>query len=229
MSARRAPSALNVRGATTRERLLEAARELFFEKGYTATGLAEILERADAKSGSFYHFFESKEALLQSVLERYVETLHPVLLAPIYARVSDPLERVFALLAKYREVLVATSFAYACPIGRVALEVDPEMERVHRKVAENFAAWTNAVRANLEAARDRFDETVDMERLATFILTVMEGAVMQSRAYKSVAPFDKSVAVLADYLARLQHGGAAVAPRHTPRARTSRRRSRPQA
>jgi AcrR family transcriptional regulator len=41
---------------TTRSRLLEAARYLFWEKGYAATGMAEILERAQANSGSFYHF-----------------------------------------------------------------------------------------------------------------------------------------------------------------------------
>ena len=51
----------------TRERLIEAARHLFWERGYAATGLAEILARAGANSGSFYHFFESKDALLRTV------------------------------------------------------------------------------------------------------------------------------------------------------------------
>jgi len=53
-----------VNDRSTRERLLDAARYLFWERGYTATGMAEILHRAQANAGSFYHFFPSKEALL---------------------------------------------------------------------------------------------------------------------------------------------------------------------
>ena len=61
--------------ATTRDRIIEAGRHLFWEKGFAATGLAEILARADANSGSFYHFFESKDALLRAVLDLYVTAL----------------------------------------------------------------------------------------------------------------------------------------------------------
>ena len=46
---RSTPAAAN----TTRARLLDAARYLFWEKGYTATGMSEILGRAQANSGSF--------------------------------------------------------------------------------------------------------------------------------------------------------------------------------
>src|ERR1035438_4751195 len=49
---------------TARELLLDAARYLFWEKGYAATGVAELLQRAHVNSGSFYHVFPSKEALL---------------------------------------------------------------------------------------------------------------------------------------------------------------------
>jgi TetR/AcrR family transcriptional repressor of nem operon len=56
----------------TRERILEAARYLFWERGYSATGINDILKQAQARSGSFYHFFAGKEALLNAVLASYV-------------------------------------------------------------------------------------------------------------------------------------------------------------
>ena len=59
--------------ADTRTRLVEAARYLFWARGYAATGLSEILRRARANSGSFYHFFDSKDALLRTVLDTYVD------------------------------------------------------------------------------------------------------------------------------------------------------------
>src|SRR6202008_4378815 len=93
---------------TTRDRLLDAARYLFWEKGYAATGMAEILERAGANSGSFYHFFDSKEALLLVVLDSYLEGLEPVIVRPAFASESDPIERIFAILAGYRLRLLDT-------------------------------------------------------------------------------------------------------------------------
>ncbi len=205
-----------VAGRDTRQRILDAARDLFYEKGYAATGLAEILQRAEANSGSFYYFFESKEALLGAVLDEYVDALRPVLLDPIYARVRDPIDRIFALLEKYRSLVVATGFGYACPIGRIAFEVEPEMERIHARVAANFAGWSAAIHENLEAARDRFPRRCDLRRLSVFVLTVMEGAVMQARSFKSVTPFDDSVAALREYFEVLQR---------QPRSRRSRVKS----
>ena len=51
----------------TRERLLEAARYLFWERGYAASSLNDILHRAKARSAGFYHFFRGKEDLLHAV------------------------------------------------------------------------------------------------------------------------------------------------------------------
>ena len=59
----------------TRERLLETAARLFHEQGYAATGVATILREADANSGSLYHFFPNKDALLAGVLEWYRDHL----------------------------------------------------------------------------------------------------------------------------------------------------------
>jgi TetR/AcrR family transcriptional repressor of nem operon len=188
---------------STRERLVEAGRHLFWEKGYAATGLAEILSRAGANSGSFYHFFESKDALLRTVLTTYVELLEPQVLQPVAAAVSDPLARVFALLAGYRQRLADTDCRYGCPIGRLALELDPENEPAQRLIAANFAAWKRAVEAHLRAAG-----VAAPAQVATFVLTVMEGGVMQARAHRSLAPFDDCVAQLRLHLANLPRGAA---------------------
>src|SRR3954469_23001072 len=152
---------------TTRARLLEAARYLFWEKGYAATGMAEILDRAQANAGSFYHFFPGKESLLLAVLETYLDGLEPAILRPAFARHRDPIRRIFAILAGYRERLVSTGCRYGCPLGRLALGVAAENLPAHDLIARNFAAWTAAVRACLEAARRRFPPRTDLDALAT--------------------------------------------------------------
>ena len=187
----------------TRERLIEVAMELFYQQGFHATGLAQILKQAEVNSGSLYHFFDSKEELLLAVLDRYRQLMWPVLLQPAFEPVEDPVERIFALLGLYRQGLVMTDCTAGCPIGNLALELKDFHPKAHRKVAENFEGWRQAVRGCLDEAAGRFPAGTDTDRLATFILTTMEGGVMQSRAYRSLQPFDDSVAALRDYLDRL--------------------------
>jgi hypothetical protein len=59
------------------------------------------------------------------------------------------------------------------------------------------------IRKCLDDAGERVPAEVDRQQLAQFVLTVMEGAVMQSRAHASIAPFDAAVAHLRDYFNRL--------------------------
>jgi TetR/AcrR family transcriptional repressor of nem operon len=182
---------------TARELLLDAARYLFWEKGYAATGVAELLQRARVNSGSFYHVFAGKEALLLAVLEGYLDGLEPAVLRPAFARRRDPIGRIFAILEGYREKLLATGCQYGCPIGRLALEIEAENLPAHSRIAANFAAWTAAVRGCLEAAR--LPPDCDTDALATFVLSTMEGGVMQARSYRRMQPFDQSVAQLRNY------------------------------
>jgi TetR/AcrR family transcriptional repressor of nem operon len=192
----------------TRDRLVEAARYLFWERGYGATSMSEILARAGANSGSFYHFFDSKEALLLVVLETYREGLEPAILEPARTAAQDPLDRIFSILAGYRERLVETNCAYGCPLGRLALEIDPENRPAHRLIAENFAGWRDAIRGFLGDAHERLPRDLDRDALAALVLSVMEGGVMQSRAAGTLEPFDRSVAQLKDYFQRLMTAGA---------------------
>jgi AcrR family transcriptional regulator len=206
----------------TRDRLVEAALYLFWLQGYAATGIAQILEKAEANAGSFYHFFKRKEDLLLAVLRLYIDSLDSVIVGPVRERYADPIDRVFGILAFYRRNLIATGCAYGCPIGRLALEIPPEQTDVHRRLAENFDGWTAAVEKCLEEGRDRFPPGTDLGTLATFVLTVMEGGVMQARAQRHIGPFDASVDHLRDYFRRLTIKDASPAPRKSGGARSRR-------
>ena len=105
----------------TRDRIVEAARRLFWERGYAATGVAQILKAAGAKSGSLYYFFPTKEDLLLAVLEWYKHNLWPQVVQPVFERVQDPIERIFGILDGYRRHLEAAKYTYGCPIGNLAL------------------------------------------------------------------------------------------------------------
>jgi len=197
-------------GKDTRARIIEAAMELFWEKGYTSTSIADILSRSQVNSGSLYHFFPGKQDVLLAVLDGYRDGIEAMLLQPAWAGVDDPIERVFALLALYRRLIVETECQYGCPIGSLALELHDADPIVRQRLAENFTGWVDAVEACLRAASNRFCRGTDFRALAELALNVMEGGVMQARTFRDVAPFDRAVAQYRAYIDALIEKEAAL-------------------
>ncbi|MFZ5669419.1 MAG: TetR/AcrR family transcriptional regulator [Pseudomonadota bacterium] len=201
----------------TRERILFAAMRLFADKGYLSTSVADILKEAGANSGSLYHFFPTKQDVLLAVLELYRDGIYPMLLAPAWAGVDDPVERIFALLGAYRQALAESACLYGCPIGSIALELHEPDPPVRELLSVNFEGWVRHVKACLDAARERLPAGTDTRALATFVLTTMEGGVMQSRTHRTLEAFDASVAGLRDYFNLL---GAASGAAHAEQRET---------
>ncbi|WP_294122965.1 TetR/AcrR family transcriptional regulator [Sphingomonas sp.] len=197
-------------GKDTRARIVEAAMELFWEKGFSSTSIADILSRSQVNSGSLYHFFPGKQDVLLAVLEGYRDGIDEMLLGPAWNGIDDPVERVFALLALYRRLIVETECQYGCPIGSIALELHDADPIIRQRLAENFTGWVDAVEACLRSAEGRFRPGTDYRALAEMALNVMEGGVMLSRTFRDVAPFDRAVAQYRAYLDALIEKEAAL-------------------
>lgn len=186
---------------------MEAARQLFFQQGYGATGIAQILKESQANSGSLYHFFPTKEDLLVAVLEQYKAMLQTHVIGPAYERVDDPIERVFMVLDGYRRLLEATHYALGCPIGNLALEISNSHPLARRYVVENFENWRLAIRELIEDASGRLPPDTDPDALSKLVLAAMEGAVMLARAYQNFDAFDGVVQQLRDHFELLVRSG----------------------
>jgi TetR/AcrR family transcriptional regulator, transcriptional repressor for nem operon len=211
-----------LQAAETRDRLLRTAFQLFHEQGFNATGVATILREAGVNPGSMYHFFESKDELLLHVLDFSLGYLSPAVMDPAEAKTADPIGRVFALLDQYRTGMDRRGCKMGCPIGNLALEVSDGNAKARALIHRNFENWVDRVERWLVAAGDRLPLDVDRRRLARFVLTVMEGGLMQSRAAGTLEPFDEAVETLREHLKMLA-GRGSVSTRKKRVARSSRR------
>ncbi|MEZ6023506.1 MAG: TetR/AcrR family transcriptional regulator [Hyphomonadaceae bacterium] len=178
---------------STRDKIVHAAMELFWLKGYNSTSVADLLSRTQLNSGSLYHVFPSKQDVLVGVLEAYRDGIEVMLLEPAWGAVDDPIEKIFALLGGYRTMIVESDCTYGCPIGSLALELHEPDPKVRELLAQNFQNWTAAVERCLAAAGPRLPANTDKQALAQFVLTAMEGGVMQARTHRDVAYFDRAV------------------------------------
>ena len=89
------------KGVRTRERLVEAAKEIFEEHGFLNARISDISERAGQSHGSFYYYFDSKEEIFREVAiavdKRLFSALDEVILGeqplPSYQRVREAMRR----------------------------------------------------------------------------------------------------------------------------------------
>jgi AcrR family transcriptional regulator len=169
----------------TRDRLVETSSALFQRRGFTGTGIKQILTEAGAPFSSLYHFFPGgkdelcAEAIRVSGLgyQRLVEAVLDA--APdILTAVSDGFEGA-------AETLRTTDYADACPIATVALEVASTNEQLRVATADVFASWITALTARFAA------EGISRARarhLAISVIALLEGGFMLSRAARSTEP-----------------------------------------
>jgi AcrR family transcriptional regulator len=81
-----------------RDRILDAATDLFFARGYGATSIDAVAQRARISKRTFYHRFDDKAALFGAVLHRIIEGLRPPASMPLLA--GADLEEVLQRLAR---------------------------------------------------------------------------------------------------------------------------------
>jgi TetR/AcrR family transcriptional repressor of nem operon len=110
---------------------------------------------------------------------------------------------VFGLLAGYRRMLELTRFRHGCPIGNLVLELAESHPHARELLQQNFEGWLDAVEACFVEARERLPEDADPRRLAVFVLTTMEGAVMLARTARSFEAYDAAIVSLREYVERL--------------------------
>ena len=167
----------------TRERLIQAARELIFKRGYANVGVQELCERASVKKGSFYHFFPSKRDLTLAALEQhwwaYRISIERCVAAPMSAfeRVQllfDSLYREYQARAENQEVLTG------CAFGTLSMEVSAHDAVLREALEQVFKEWSGLFKRLFEDAINRAElpETTDSALAGETLLAYLEGVLL---------------------------------------------------
>jgi len=176
----------------TRSRLLEKGGDLVSSRGFNATGVQEITAAAGVPKGSFYNYFDSKEAFAVEVLSEYwvsVVALYGPILTDNHIPPLSRIARYFAGLADFHE---RRQYAFGCLIGNMALEVTSSSEEVRVKLAAIYREWSASLADCLREAQARKELAPgkDAKQLAAALIDTFEGAVMRAKVERSRAPFD---------------------------------------
>lgn len=173
----------------TRDRILTTAADLLRRKGYTGTGLQEVVDASEAPFGSIYHFFpDGKEQLgAEAIREGGKVYLH--LIEAYFDPDGDLVAATRDFFRGAAEVLRASDYEDACPIATVALEVASASEPMRQASAEVFESWVSEAASRFRAAGLPAEAAREVTVVA---LELLEGAFLLCRAWRSTEPLESA-------------------------------------
>jgi TetR/AcrR family transcriptional repressor of nem operon len=157
----------------SRERILKAASGLFREKGYHATGVDELMEKAGLTAGAFYAHFKSKKQLLAESLSYSLERNRSRLLGGTEMLRGDRF--VQAVLAKYVSELHRDHPEQGCPLPALAAELPRHSRETAEIICQYLEKWTEILLPHLEGSRGQ------RRKQALRLFSQAVGAVLVSR------------------------------------------------
>jgi AcrR family transcriptional regulator len=164
------------RSETTRQKLLDAAIDLFSEVGYAAAGLGEIIERAGMTKGALYHHFDSKEALATAIIEQGTNLTRDAF-RHVCESSSPALENLIHGVFIVADLLVSDKTARTAEqLTRGLAEFNSAASRAWSGLLDSMT--TQARRASAE---DDLWEGVDPDVVTEAILNTMLGALLLSK------------------------------------------------
>jgi TetR/AcrR family transcriptional repressor of lmrAB and yxaGH operons len=175
----------------TRERLLATGERLFRAQGYSGTGLKQLAKEADAPWSSMYHFFPGGKQQLGAEIVRHAADHYAHLIAKAFAAYPEPADAVAAVFKAEARILTESKFRNGCPVAAVTLDVASTVEELRRPCAEAFDLWIETIARGLGATGL---PAKDARTLASYVLSSLEGAILLSRAEKSVVPIERTAA-----------------------------------
>lgn len=179
-------------GSETRQRLIEAARDLMHETSFAAVSVGDVCAAAGANRGSLYHFFASKEELGQAVLEENWARMSRVIEAALEEELP-PLERIDLFVAHFAEMLSLMRDHFGatpgCPVGTLGAELAGHAPDLRAAVRATLDAWIGRFHEMVVAAQadGTVPRDVDARGAARRLVAHIQGLATLAQAYDDPA------------------------------------------
>ncbi len=184
--------------ASTKQLLLEVGKQLIWEKGYNATGIQDVLRVANVPKGSFYHYFESKDAFTFAVLESYIQETYTHFGHYLEDESLTPLTRVRQLFEAAGRWFESLPSYCGCMVGNLSQELAAYNEVFRLKLQDVFEHSRLGICHCLQQAQESGELSTGLaaDQLADFCLSGLQGALLRMKVSQDSAPLHAFLAIL---------------------------------
>ncbi len=176
---------LTARGAATRARIVEAAADLVYEQGVSATSLDDIMTATRTSKSQLDHYFADKDALICAVIgrqtERVLDGQDP------YLRDLDSMTGLRRWYAAILEIQQQRRGLGGCPVGSLASALSDSSEDARLLLADSFRRWEVRLQTGLRAMQrtGELQADADPADLAAAIMTALQGGLLLTQTTRS--------------------------------------------
>lgn len=177
------------RGEDRREKILAVAEAAILQKGFSATSIEDILERAHITKGGFFYHFPDKGHLARALVERYIDadmTFFDSLEARACELSEDPLQQMLLFVNLLAESMENLETVHpGCLVASFTYESQLLDEDVHARIAAGTLQWRCKFRSMLERIEQpqRLANEVPIDQVSDMLSASIEGGILLSRIF----------------------------------------------
>ena len=184
---------MGTKGEGNRQRIIDAADNLFYRRGYNQTSFQDISDATGIPRGNFYYYFKTKDEILGAVVNSRIASFS-AMLNQCEAETDDARERLllFSNMLEYNSDDVVQS---GCPIGSLSSELaknDTELHEISRQAFVLLRDWI----------KQQFDSLglPNSEDLAMDLLAKLQGVTVMACAFNDMAFIKRSHLEIKDWI-----------------------------
>ena len=180
------PEPTTRRGKDTKGRIVEAAAQLMYERGVSATSIEDVLAASGTGKSQLYHYFASKEDLVAEVLRHQLEqVLREQSVYPL-----DTWEGISAWFQSMVDMQQDQRGYRGCPLGSIAGQLLDQGDPMRSQAADAFTRWESVLSHGLRAMQTNglLRDDADPDALAESTIAVLQGGYLVSSAKRDVRP-----------------------------------------
>ena len=189
----------------TKARIIHQAAELFNQKGYVGSSIADIMQATGLKKGGIYNHFKSKDELALEAFDYAVSLVSQEIWSALKTK-RNALERLQALVSSYLAYIDNPPIIGGCPILNTAIETDNTDSILRDRALAAVNSWRSLIIRIIEKGikKGEVRSTVEPDTVATIIVATLEGAIMMSQLEQNPVHLKRAVAHLQSYIQK-QH------------------------
>ncbi|HET8840537.1 MAG TPA: TetR/AcrR family transcriptional regulator [Ktedonobacteraceae bacterium] len=189
------------KGEKTRQAILERAAQIFSLSGYMGTSIENLMQVTGLTKGGIYNHFGSKEAL---TLEAFDYAQHKVeqRFSEMIQGAGGAIDRLLAVVSIFRSLIYEPLFPGGCLLLNTAIETDDADPVLRERARQAASSWQSYIIRTVQRGieRQQIQPTTDPLRVATLLISTLEGAVMLCKLHSTKTYMDQVVDYLTGYL-----------------------------
>lgn len=177
-----------------RERIINAANKLFYEKGFNQTAFSEVAEASGIPKGNFYYYFKSKDELLDAVIAMREKSIQSLLenWEVEYTNPHDRLKRYVKILINEASEVVQ----YGCPLGTLNSELAKSQRNLQSRAHSMFELFNHWLIRQFRA----LGKGRESAHLAMHLLSMTQGAALIANIYRDKPFISREVKRINDWI-----------------------------